>query len=81
MNYYLGVFKKYADFNGRARRSEFWFFFLFNMIAIFATAFIGNLIRFPFLVVIYYLGMLIPYLAVLVRRSLCTTTTKVVGTA
>jgi len=25
-------FSKYADFNGRARRSEFWFFYLFNFI-------------------------------------------------
>ncbi len=25
-------FKKYADFEGRASRSEFWFFYLFNMI-------------------------------------------------
>ena len=68
MNYYLGVFQKYADFNGRARRSEFWFFFLFNLIAIFATLFIGILIKFPSLTIIYYLGMLIPYWALLVRR-------------
>ncbi len=32
MNWYLGVLKKYADFNGRARRKEYWFFVLFNLI-------------------------------------------------
>ena len=26
------VFSKYADFSGRARRSEFWWWYLFNMI-------------------------------------------------
>jgi uncharacterized membrane protein YhaH (DUF805 family) len=25
--------QKYADFNGRARRSEFWYFFLFSLLA------------------------------------------------
>ena len=32
MNYYLSVLKNYANFNGRARRSEYWFFVLFNVI-------------------------------------------------
>jgi uncharacterized membrane protein YhaH (DUF805 family) len=32
MNWYLGVLKKYAEFNGRARRKEYWFFILFNLI-------------------------------------------------
>ena len=27
------VFSKYADFNGRAARPEFWWFALFNVIA------------------------------------------------
>ena len=32
MNWYLQVLKKYAVFSGRARRREYWFFFLFNII-------------------------------------------------
>ena len=32
MNWYLKVLKQYADFNGRARRKEYWMFALFNMI-------------------------------------------------
>ena len=32
MNWYLKVLKQYADFGGRSRRKEYWFFFLFNMI-------------------------------------------------
>jgi hypothetical protein len=47
MNWYLKVLKQYADFNGRARRQEFWMFVLFNFkimkkikIVIFALMFI-----------------------------------------
>jgi len=32
MNYYIKVLKNYAVFNGRAGRSEFWFFVLFSII-------------------------------------------------
>ena len=32
MNWYLKVLKQYADFNGRARRKEYWMFTLFNII-------------------------------------------------
>jgi uncharacterized membrane protein YhaH (DUF805 family) len=35
MNYYLDVLKKYAVFSGRARRKEFWMFYLINMIVLF----------------------------------------------
>lgn len=40
MNWYIGVLKKYIDFNGRARRREYWFFHLFNMLFYIACAFI-----------------------------------------
>ncbi len=32
MKWYLKVLRQYAEFKGRARRSEFWFFVLFNII-------------------------------------------------
>lgn len=32
MDWYLKVLKQYTDFNGRARRKEYWMFFLFNLI-------------------------------------------------
>jgi uncharacterized membrane protein YhaH (DUF805 family) len=31
MNWYMEVLKKYAVFNGRARRAEYWWFFLINL--------------------------------------------------
>ncbi len=32
MNWYIGVLKKYVVFSGRATRSEYWYFVLFNTI-------------------------------------------------
>jgi uncharacterized membrane protein YhaH (DUF805 family) len=32
MNWWLTCMKKYVDFSGRARRKEYWMFYLFNMI-------------------------------------------------
>ena len=32
MNWYLEVLKKYFVFSGRARRKEYWYFVLFNLI-------------------------------------------------
>ena len=32
MNWYLHVLKNYATFSGRARRKEYWIFFLFNVL-------------------------------------------------
>ena len=75
MNWYLQALKKYADFSGRARRREYWFFVLFNIIISIvltvcdvvlgtynAAASIGILTG------IYTLAVLIPGIAVSVRR-------------
>ncbi len=37
---YTSMFKKYAQFNGRSRRSEYWFAYLMNYIVCFVLAFI-----------------------------------------
>ena len=63
MHYYVKVLKQYADFNGRARRKEYWMFVLFNVII---STVLGLI--FPLLSSIYYLAILIPTYAVLVRR-------------
>ena len=74
------VFSKYADFSGRATRSEYWYFYLFNFlvfmvyyIALFAmlgcgsrdSSAVGYL---SVMIIIYALVMTIPSLAVTVRR-------------
>ena len=71
MNYYLSVFKKYATFSGRARRSEYWYFGLFNLIIVYGLAFLAGATQVSLmnvLLVIYYLVSLIPGIAVSVRR-------------
>ena len=37
-------FRKYATFTGRARRSEFWFFYLFNYIISIALSLVGTIV-------------------------------------
>lgn len=32
MHWYVMAFERFADFNGRSRRKEYWMFFLFNML-------------------------------------------------
>jgi uncharacterized membrane protein YhaH (DUF805 family) len=68
MNYYLKVLQNYATFSGRARRSEYWYFFLFNVIIAFVLGFVGGLTKMPIISTIYTLAVLIPGIAVGVRR-------------
>ncbi|MCF8220771.1 MAG: DUF805 domain-containing protein [Cryomorphaceae bacterium] len=68
MNYYLKVLQNYANFNGRARRAEYWYFVLFNMIASIIVGIIGGLIDFELLGNLYSLAVLLPSIAVGVRR-------------
>ena len=71
MNWYLKVLKQYADFTGRARRKEYWMFFLFNMIISYGINLIAVFLELPSLAIVstlYSLAVLIPALAVGVRR-------------
>ncbi len=71
MHYYLDVLKKYATFSGRASRSEFWYFTLFNFIIQFVASFILGKISPTIsmtIVGIYGLLVFLPSLAVSVRR-------------
>ena len=76
MNYFIDCLtKKYACFSGRARRQEYWLFFLFNLIASIIINVIGGVLAgatgvdaFAFLGAIYNLAVLIPSFAVFCRR-------------
>jgi uncharacterized membrane protein YhaH (DUF805 family) len=74
-NWYLEVLKKYAVFNGRASRKEYWYYFLFNAIIWSALAIIDGItgtfetaLDLGLLSGIYTLCVLIPGIAVTVRR-------------
>ena len=69
MDWYLQVLSKYADFSGRATRSEFWWFALYNLLIAIGLAIaefvlgLGQLLS-----VIYGVAIFIPNWAVSVRR-------------
>lgn len=77
--YYINTLKKnYANFEGRARRSEYWYFLLFNFLisfAIWILMIVGIFAEIPAisliglgLIWIFAIGMIIPSIAVAVRR-------------
>ena len=68
MNWYLAVIKNYVGFSGRARRTEYWMFFLFNLIIGIVLEIIGLALKTQILYYIYGLAVLLPNLAVGVRR-------------
>lgn len=76
MNWYKKVvFENYANFNGRARRSEYWYFILFNALFSLALTIIDDLLGLNFgtaesgiLNTVYSLAVFIPSFAVSVRR-------------
>ncbi|MEO0038892.1 MAG: hypothetical protein RIQ59_2103 [Bacteroidota bacterium] len=69
------VFENYANFSGRARRSEYWYFALMNLIVLAVAAVLDNLLGLTFGILPYgylylfcALAVFIPGLAVAVRR-------------
>lgn len=69
INWYLKVVKEnYANFSGRARRSEFWYFVLVNICISVVLSIIDYVTGLGFLSMIYGLAVLVPGIAVAVRR-------------
>ena len=75
MSWYLAVLQKYFDFSGRARRKEYWYFVLFNIIVSIILAVIDQAIGtgsmesgVGLLCSLYSLAVLLPGLGVSVRR-------------
>jgi uncharacterized membrane protein YhaH (DUF805 family) len=75
MNYYKDAFRKFTDFNTRTSRTGYWYFVLFNFIvgAVlgFASGFIGFIAKsslFAGIPTLYSLVILIPSIAISVRR-------------
>ena len=75
MNWYLHVLKNYATFSGRARRKEYWMFFLFNVLISLGLGVLDVVAgtysveyETGFFSALYSLLVLIPSIAVSVRR-------------
>lgn len=75
MKWWLTCMKKYFDFSGRARRKEFWMFFLFNIIFLFVAFVLDNVIVLisedpsnEFLTYLFLLAIVIPTMSVTARR-------------
>jgi uncharacterized membrane protein YhaH (DUF805 family) len=78
MEYFIEAYtKKYADFTGRARRKEYWMFYLFYMIAVVLLAFVFGFFSevnsilsniAAALMVIFILGSVVPLWAITARR-------------
>tara|TARA_R110002033_G_scaffold165213_1_gene203013 strand:+ start:267 stop:626 length:360 start_codon:yes stop_codon:yes gene_type:complete len=62
------IVENYANFEGRARRSEYWWFFLMNIIISIIINVIAGLIKLPLLGTAYSLAVFIPSIAVAIRR-------------
>lgn len=72
---YITCLKKYATFTGRARRSEYWYFALFNIIFIILTVIFDHAIfdlenedGVPVFTVFFMLAIALPTIAAIVRR-------------
>lgn len=73
MSWYLEVLKKYAEFDGRARRKEYWMFVLVNIgvsicLALLGAMIGGKLLGMNVLSLLYSVAVLIPSIAVGIRR-------------
>lgn len=79
MYWYLKVLHQYVDFTGRARRKEYWMFFLINLLFAILAMLVDNLLGttmqiagenlpYGFVYIVYALFVLMPNLAVTVRR-------------
>src|SRR5258708_28721763 len=71
MQLYLTVVRNYAGFSGRARRAEFWLYLHFSVVIVLILYILTVLTHarvVGMLIPVYCLAMLVPSLAVLVRR-------------
>ncbi len=75
MSWYLNVLRKYAEFDGRARRREYWGFSIVNFVVILLLGVPDAILGLAtpggglgLLTAIYVLAVALPWLAVTVRR-------------
>jgi uncharacterized membrane protein YhaH (DUF805 family) len=62
------VLEKYVDFQGRASRSEFWWYVLAYLIIYIIASIIDSVLTGGLLTLVVSLGLLLPNIAVAIRR-------------
>jgi len=68
MSWYIEVLKNYVNFEGRARRKEYWMFVLINIIISIVLALVGRAMHSTLLSNLYSLAVFLPSIAVGARR-------------
>jgi uncharacterized membrane protein YhaH (DUF805 family) len=73
MHWFLEALRRYAEFNGRSRRAEYWWFTLFTWLILIVVVALGVSLRLPAVVggsllVLVWLALLVPTWAVTARR-------------
>jgi len=74
VKWFFEAFRKYAVFSGRARRKEYWMFYLFNMIASILAVILDGMLGLSgsggrgVLGTLYPIAIILPAIAVSVRR-------------
>jgi uncharacterized membrane protein YhaH (DUF805 family) len=69
MQWYLIVLNNYIGFQGRASRKEYWMFFLINVSITIFLSILEAIVNLPSILTgLYFLAVLLPSLAVCVRR-------------
>ncbi|VAW61284.1 Integral membrane protein [hydrothermal vent metagenome] len=68
MEHFIGAFKKYADFSGRARRQEYWMFVLIYILIYIALMVIDSVTGMFILTPLFALAIIIPSISIAARR-------------
>jgi uncharacterized membrane protein YhaH (DUF805 family) len=59
---------KYATFSGRARRPEYWYFYLFYIIVLVVGSVMDAALHVKFISAVFNLGLVLPMISACVRR-------------
>jgi len=68
MYWYMKVMRNYFGFEGRATRSEYWYFTMFNLLFYIGASLIDIILMLPIASLLYGIAVLFPGSAVFIRR-------------
>ena len=68
MEYFIDAFKNFSDFSGRARRKQYWMFFLIYSIIYVGLVLIDTFLNTVWLTTIFTIILIIPSLSITARR-------------